>query len=87
MAESEITTVFVECVSCGREQVLAGYDAEDRVAARAAHRRGWTVRGFYGASRTRCPGCRRKRRKDTEAADEGRIGKKAGFLTTGRARA
>lgn len=79
-----VTTTFVECVSCGREKVLGGAQS-DAQAAKVAIRAGWTVRGFRGAKRTRCGPCRRKRRRDTRAADGGRIGNNAGWLSTGRA--
>lgn len=72
------TTVFVECVSCGRYQKLGEGEMDDADAARAAHRRGWTVAGFRGAKGTRCKRCRKARRTDTKAFDEGRLGKRAG---------
>lgn len=80
-----ITTTFVECVSCGREQTLTvGPDTTDAAAAAVARRKGWTVIGFAGAKRTRCPSCRKGGRRDTKAADEGRIGNRAGWQTRGR---
>jgi hypothetical protein len=81
-----MTTVFVECVSCGREAVLGKRPMTDAEAARVAQKKGWSVVGFQGAKRTRCSACRRARRRDTRAADEGRIGKRAGWQTTGRRR-
>lgn len=78
-----VTTTFVECVSCGKEKVLGG-PLTDEQAARAARRAGWSVRGFRGAMRTRCRACRRKGLRHTRAADEGRIGNKAGWQTRGR---
>lgn len=82
-----VTTVFVECVSCGTDEVLGTGDVSDFAAVREAHRRGWTVVGRRSAKATRCPDCRRRRRRDTRALDEGRIGNRAGWQTLGRTRA
>ncbi len=79
-------TVFIECVSCGAELELWNGPMDDRTAARRAHRKGWTIKGFYGAKHTRCLRCRRARRTDTQALTEGRVGHRAGGQTTGRAR-
>lgn len=74
------TTVFVECVSCGKEEELFDHDVHDVTASRAACKRGWTIRGYRRAKHTRCPSCRKYKRTDTEAVDRNKIGKRAGSL-------
>jgi hypothetical protein len=80
------TTIFIECVSCGAELILADREMADKDAAQIAHDGGWSVCGHRGAKRTRCRRCRKDRRRDTNAADEGWIGNRAGYQTTGRSR-
>lgn len=81
-----VTTLFVECVSCGAYQDLyeGDHPVDDEAACKIAATMGWTVRGHRCAKRTRCPTCRKKGRRDTRAADENRIGKRAGRQTGGR---
>jgi hypothetical protein len=79
-----VTTVFVECVSCGEELVVGRTPMTNPEAARKAQAQGWQVAGSQGRKRTRCPRCRKAGRRDTQAADEGRIGNRAGRQTRGR---